>query len=69
MQRMVVREIHKFAPDAKLEIVRSNSHVIAQITSCQRVVRVCCSKTPKNEGHAILNIAKDVRRRLEAAAA
>jgi len=61
--RRVMREVQRFAPDAKFEILRQRVHMIMRITHGDKVIQVTTSNTPKNEDGAVFGAIREIKRK------
>lgn len=59
-----MKEVRTFAPDAQFKVLRSRVHVVWEVSAQGKTFKVTCSSSPKNEDHMILNVCRDVKRKL-----
>lgn len=64
MHRRIMREVRRFAPGAKLEVIRARVHKIVKITVGQKTIQVTTSASPKNLDGAIFGTVREIRKKL-----
>jgi hypothetical protein len=62
--RRIMREVHRFAPGAKFEILRQRVHVVMKITYHDKAIQVTASVSPKNPDGAVFGAIREIRKKL-----